>query len=306
MNPKVQKIEPSPPPQPRVWTSLELIKWTSDFFAKKGIEAPRLEAELMLAEVVECPRIQLYVNFEKAVAPEKLARYREFVKRRADTREPLQYILGHTQFIDLKLSVTKDVLIPRPETELLALWAVERLKAATGEKLRALDLCTGSGCLGLFVASKEPRAKVSASDLSPLALAIARKNAESLKLVERVEFAEGDLFAPQAPENRGVYDLIVSNPPYIDPDQKPTLQPEVRDHEPSLALFADEKGLAVSRRIINEAGDWLKTGGWLGLEFGFGQHDAIKEIAEKTGVFSTVAVIADANKIPRFLQAQKS
>lgn len=305
MNPKVQKIEEPPPPQPRIWTSLDLIKWTSDFFVKKGIEAPRLEAELLLAEVVECPRIQLYVNFEKPVAPEKLARYREFVKRRADTREPLQYILGHTQFVDLKLSVTKDVLIPRPETELLALWAVERLKCVSGDALRAMDLCTGSGCLALFVASKEPRAKVSAADISAAALAIAKKNAESLKLAERVDFFEGDLFAPLPQDQRGTFDLIVSNPPYIDPEQKPTLQPEVRDHEPALALFADDKGLAILRRIVNDAGEWLKSGGWIGLEFGFGQHEAVKEIAEKTGVFSAVEIVPDGNKIPRFLQAQK-
>jgi len=305
MNPKVQKIEPAPPPQARVWTSLELIKWTSDFFAKKGIESPRLEAELLLAEVVECPRIQLYVNFEKAVAPERLARYRELVKRRADTREPLQYILGHTQFVDLKLSVAKDVLIPRPETELLALWAAERLKGVTGEALRALDLCTGSGCLALFMASKETRAKVSAADLSPGALTIAKKNAEALKLSERVEFHEGDLFAPLPQECREAYDVIVSNPPYIDPAQKPTLQPEVRDHEPALALFAEENGLAVLRRIVSEASAWLKSGGWLGLEFGFGQHEAVKAMAEQAGAFAVVEIAPDSNKIPRFLQAQK-
>lgn len=305
MNPKVQKIEPAPPPQPRVWTSLDLIKWTSDFFAKKGIEAPRLEAELLLAEVVECPRIQLYVNFEKAVAPEKLARYRELVKRRADTREPLQYILGHTQFVDLKLSVSKDVLIPRPETELLALWGVERLKGVTGESLRALDLCTGSGCLALFMASKEARAKISAADLSPAALAIAKKNADALKLSERVEFHEGDLFVPLPQDGREAYDVIVSNPPYIDPAQKPTLQPEVRDHEPALALFAEDNGLAVLRRIVSEASAWLKSGGWLGVEFGFGQHEAVKGMAEQAGTFAVVEIVADANKIPRFLQAQK-
>jgi release factor glutamine methyltransferase len=305
MNPKVQKIEPAPPPQPRIWTSLDLIKWTSDFFAKKGIESPRLEAELLLAEVLECPRIHLYVNFEKPVEPERLARYRELVKRRADSREPLQYILGHTQFVDPKLSVTRDVLIPRPETELLALWTVERLKATTGEALRALDLCTGSGCLALFMASKETRAKISAVDLSPAALTMAKKNAETLKLSERVEFYEGDLFAPLPLDGREAYDLIVSNPPYIDPAQKPTLQPEVRDHEPAMALFAEENGLAVVRRIVGEAGTWLKSGGWLGLEFGFGQHEAVKGMAELAGTFAVVEIAADANKIPRFLQAQK-
>lgn len=305
MNSKLQKIEPPPPPQPRVWTTLDLIKWTTDFFIKKGIESARLEAELLLAEVLECPRIQLYVNFEKPVSAERLAKYRDFVKRRAETREPLQYILGNTQFIDLKVRVSKGVLIPRPETELLALWAVERLKASSGDALRALDLCTGSGCLALFMASKEPRAKITATDLSPAALAIARQNAETLKLIERIEFSESDLFSTLSADLRGALDLIVSNPPYIDPAQKPTLQPEVRDHEPEMALFAEEKGLAILRRIITDAGEWLKTGGWLGLEFGFGQHDAVREIAEKTGVFEAVVIVPDSNKTPRFLQAQK-
>lgn len=305
MNAKIQKVEPPPPPQPRIWTPLDLINWTKEFFTKKGIESPRLEAEMLLADVLKMPRIQLYVNFEKAVSQEQLATYREYVKRRADTREPIQYILGQTEFIDIKLKVAKGVLIPRPETELLALWAVERLKEIPGDSVTVLDLCTGSGCLALFIAAKEPRAKVVASDLSPEALAIAKKNAEDLKLTERIQFVEGDLFAPLDVALQGQLDLIVSNPPYIDPAQRETLQPEVRDHEPASALFADEQGLAVVRRIVSESPAWLKTGGRLGVEFGFGQHASVQQMAEVPAYASRETAL-DNNKIHRFLHAQKA
>lgn len=305
MNVKVQKVEQPPPPQPRIWTPLDLINWTKDFFSKKGIESPRLEAELLLADVLKMPRIQLYVNFEKAVTQEQLGVYREYVKRRAETREPIQYILGQTEFIDIKLKVAKGVLIPRPETELLALWAIERLKDIPGDTVHVLDLCTGSGCLALYIAAKESRAKVVASDLSPEALAIAKQNAEALKLTERVQFVEGDLFAPVDTALREQFDLIVSNPPYIDPAQRETLQPEVRDHEPASALFADEQGLAILRRIVSEAPHWLKAGGRLGVEFGFGQHASVQQMAE-TAAYSARDIALDGNKIQRFLHAQKA
>jgi release factor glutamine methyltransferase len=311
MNSRVPKSDPPPvpppapvPPEPapRVWTSLELIQWTTQFFAKKGIESARLEAELLLAEVLQCPRIQLYVNFEKPVAPEALARFRDFVKRRGDTREPLQYILGHTDFIDLKIALGRDVLIPRPETEELALWAVERLKERSGETLRTLDLCTGSGCLALYIAKKEPRASVIATDLSDAALATACANAKTLEVSERVAFHAGDLFA--ACESGTKFDLIVANPPYIDPAERPALQPEVRDHEPALALFADENGFAILRRIIDHAAEWMSPGAWLGLEFGKGQETLAKECATKTGAFSEIEVQNDLHRVPRFLQAR--
>lgn len=303
---KIQNVPPPAPQPQRVWTSLDLINWTKDFFQKKGIESPRLEAELLLSEVLDVPRIKLYVDFEKAVPQEQLAKFREFVKRRADTRAPLQYILGWSQFIDLKLKVTPAVLIPRPETETIAVWAVTKLKDASGESLRVLDLCTGTGCLALYIASKEPRATVVATDISPEALAIAAENAKALLPdATRVEFKPGDLFAAVPADSRGTFDLIVANPPYIDPATKPTLQPEVRDHEPALALFADENGLAVTRRIVTGAAEWLKSGAWLAVELGAGQSDAAKKIAEESGGFSQIEILPDNNRLPRFLLCKK-
>ena len=234
MNSNAQPFPTPPPPPPRIWTTLDLINWTKAFFEKKGIEHPRLEAELLLAEVLGCARIRLYVDFEKPIEAEKLARYREFVKRRGEKREPLQYILGHTQFIDLKITVTPATLIPRPETEILAAWAVDRVKemlaAMPAETpavpVRVLDLCTGSGCVALYVASKIPGAHVVATDLSKDALTQAAENARTLKLDSRIVFLEGDLFkALKDSYENTVFDLIVANPPYIDENERATLQP---------------------------------------------------------------------------------
>jgi len=340
-------LPPSAPPPPRVWTSLDLIKWTAGYFLKKGLASPRLEAELLLAEVLNCPRIKLYADFEKPVPEEKLAKYREFVKRRGETREPSQYILGHAQFIDLRLKVTPAALIPRPETELLALWAVERLMAnepqpkgegtvgageeesgkpgetgplapvdagSTGsienrkskiENPRVLDLCTGSGCLALYIASKIADATVIATDLSAAALALAEENARVLDLAQRVSFRQGDIFGALRLEEKSSFDLIVANPPYVDPAAAETLAPEVREHEPREALYAPEGGLAVVRAILAQAAEWLRPGGWLGMELGLGQAETVKQLAQANTAFQSVEISEDGAKIPRYLHAQR-
>ena len=302
---RIQNVSPPPPPAPRVWTSLDLINWTKDYFQKKGVESPRLEAEMLLAAVLGCPRIRLYVDFEKPVAPEKLAQFKEFVKRRAEAREPFQYIIGHTDFIDLRLKVNKATLIPRPETEVLALWAVEKSKAVEGESVAVVDLCTGSGCLGLFVASKDPRAKVVATDLSADALALAKENAEALKLNERIAFCQGDLFAALPAELKGTFDVIVANPPYVDPADRDGLQPEVRDHEPAQALFAGDKGLELVKKILTGADEWLKPGGSLGIEFGFGQDALIREFASTIKTMDSLEIAVDGAKKNRFVHLKR-
>jgi len=358
------EIKKAPPPEParaRIWTSLDLIKWTTGYFQKKGVASARLEAELLLADVLNCSRIRLYADFEKPVPAEKLARYRECVKRRGEAREPLQYILGHAQFVDLRLKVTPAVLIPRPETEILALWAVERLASAgpqlegegkgrVGEgesggpeeeergakcesgppalaapasipagtpappiqnpkskiqNVRVLDLCTGSGCVALFIASKVAHADIVATDISASALAIAEENARALNLVERVAFRLGDLFGALRPEEKESFDVVVANPPYVDPAAAGTLAPEVREHEPREALFAAEGGLALVRRILSEVGAWLRPGGWLGLELGLGQAAEATQAAQAAGVFQSVASCEDGARLPRYLYAQR-
>ncbi len=316
---------PPPPesaPPPRIWTPLDLINWTKSFFEKKGLESPRLEAELLLAEVLGCARIRLYVDFEKPVDAAALAKFRDFVKRRGEKREPLQYIVGHTQFVDLKIKVTPAALIPRPETEILAVWAVDRaMEIATGtphkpdpldtlaqsaQPVRVLDLCTGTGCVALYVASKIPSARMIATDISKEALALAAENALALKQDARVVFLQGDLFAAlnESAETEP-FDIIVANPPYVDENSRAALQPEVRDFEPARALFAGESGTAIARRILAECDSRLKPGGWIGIEFGADQSKSIEEIAQRAGIFDTVKIEKDGAKLPRFLMARK-
>lgn len=313
---------PDPTPIPRIWTPLDLINWTKGFFEKKGLESPRLEAELLLAEVLGCPRIRLYVDFEKPVDAAALAKFRDFVKRRGEKREPLQYIIGNTQFVDLKIKVTPAALIPRPETEILAVWAVDRAKefasktplapepldnpAQSEQRVRILELCTGTGCIALYIASKIPSAQIIATDISAEALALATENALALNQDARVQFLEGDLYAAlNAPVPSEPFDLIVANPPYVDENTRDSLQPEVRDYEPASALFAGENGTAIVRRILAECGSRLKPGGWIGIEFGAGQSERIEEMALRAEIFDAIKIEKDGSKLPRFLLARK-
>lgn len=305
MNPNLQQQSRTRQAK-RAWTSIELIKWTKGFFAEKGIESPRLEAELLLADVLECDRVQLYTNFEQAIDPELLARFRSHVKRRAEDHEPVQYILGHTDFMGLKLKVTPAVLIPRPETEELATWALGVLKDREGEEINVLDLGTGSGCLGLAIAAKEERVRLTTVDIETDAVSVARENAETHGLSERVTFLEGDLFEPLPAEQKAAFDLIVSNPPYINPELKNTLTPEVREHEPARALFTDGKGMAIIDRIAAEAGNWLVSGGWLGIEISPELSQKVSEALSAAGGFEDIEVEKDLSKNDRYVVAKRS
>jgi release factor glutamine methyltransferase len=243
------------------WTVLELLTWTKQHFAAKGIESPRLDAELLLAHALGCDRLRLYVEFEKPVTPEERARFRALVKRRAEERVPVAYLTGVREFWSLPLAVTPDVLIPRPDTETLIEAVLGRVPDRESS-LAILDLGTGSGAIALALAKELPRAELVASDVSAAALAVARKNAEALGLAERVRCALGDGFAAVAGET---FDVIVSNPPYVARAEAAGLAPELR-HEPALALFAERDGTAWLRRIAAEAGRFLRPGGLLALE----------------------------------------
>jgi release factor glutamine methyltransferase len=285
-------------------TVLEVIQRSSDFLARKGVDSPRLQVELLLAHVLKMPRMKLYLNFERPLAEPELNTLRGLVKRRGE-REPLQHIVGSTSFCALEITVNRDVLVPRPETELLAeeackfLQTLPHRKAAPefpsprpspldgkGEREVAppstvLDFGTGSGCLALAIAVKCPAAEVHALDVSEPALTVARDNARRLGLAGRVLLHAGDGFGALPGETR--FDLIVSNPPYIPTGEIETLQPEVRDHDPRLALDGGADGLGFYRRLAAEAGPRLKHGGRMMLEYGDGQSGAVAVLLTQHG-----------------------
>ena len=254
-------------------TVLEVIQRSSEFLAKKGVESPRLQIELLLSHVLKLPRLRLYLNFERTLADAELTVLRELVKRRA-AREPLQHLVGSTSFCGLEIAVSRDALIPRPETELLVEHALKFL--ATVPKPTALDFGTGSGCLAVTLAVQCPPATLHALDISDAALALARQNAARHQVAERVTFHLGDGFA--ALPGGLKFDLIVSNPPYIASAEIETLEPEVRDFDPRLALDGGADGLDFYRRLATGAAEFLRPGGKLMLEFGDGQAEAIGKI----------------------------
>lgn len=293
-------------------TVLEIIRRSSEFLEKKGVESPRLNIELLLAHALHMPRLKLYLNFERVLNEVELNTVREMVKRRA-AREPLQHIVGTTSFCGLEMKCSRAALVPRPETELLAERAWQFLSTlspqpSTGTDQRdaggtlALDLGTGTGCIAIAIAKKCPSVTVHAVDISPEALALARENTVANQVSDRIIFHEGDAFAALPSQTQ--FDLIVSNPPYIAAEEIATLSPEVRDFDPRLALDGGADGLAFYRRLAREAGAFLKPGGKLMLEFGDGQETALAKLFfdEK---WIVEEIVADYSSRPRILIARR-
>lgn len=264
-------------------TVLEIIQRSAEFLTRKGVESPRLQVELMLAHLLKMPRMKLYLNFDRVVTEAEEDVLREWVKRRGE-REPLQHIVGVAPFCGLEFTVNRAVLVPRPETELLVEEAL-KLLGARGENEGAatvLDFGTGSGCIAVSVAGRAPAGTVvHAVDISPAALEVARANAVRLGAGERVLFHGGDGFAVLEPGLR--FDLVLSNPPYIAAAEIGTLDPEVRDFDPHLALDGGADGLDFYRRLADEARLRMKPGGRMVLEFGEGQHGDIGALLTAAG-----------------------
>lgn len=256
---------------------LEIIKKTTEFFTTKGVENPRLNAELLIGHALGLKRMQLYIQFERLLAEAELEKIRPLVRRRAQ-HEPVQYIMGETEWGGLKLKVDKRALIPRPETELMLEFAVKAMGVPPG---RILDLGTGSGALALALAKAFPEAKVTAVDMSEDALALARENAGSLGLSERVEFLRSDWFA--AVPGGARFELIVANPPYLTETELVETAVEVRAFEPHSALVATEEGTADLRKIIGGAHAFLAEGGALVLETGIAQHAVLLGLCADAG-----------------------
>jgi release factor glutamine methyltransferase len=286
-------------------TVLQAIQRSVDFLAKKGVESPRLHAELLLAHVLQVPRMKLYLDFERGLSDDQQAALRELVRRRGQ-REPLQHILGSACFCGLDLAVNGDVLVPRPETELLAELGWQFLKNAAarpGSKPPiALDFGTGGGCIAIAIAVQCPTARVTALDISTAALALARQNAAKHAVDSRIEFLAGDGFAALPADAR--FDLILSNPPYISAADLATLDPEVRDHDPRLALDGGADGLDFYRRLAHEAAQFLQPGGRIMVEFGDGQEAAVQAFFESEK-WIVESVKPDYNRKPRILVARR-
>ena len=279
------------------WTVLKVLRWTADYFREKGIESGRRDAEVLLADTLGLDRVGLYLHFDRPLSADELAAYRQRVARRAQ-REPLQYILGETEFWSLPLRVTPEVLIPRADTEVLV---EEALKKATGAA-GILDVGTGSGAIAIALAHELPAARVEAVDISPAALALAEENAQRNGVAERMHFRRADLYQLQG----GTYDLVVANPPYIPATDMDELMPEVRDHEPHLALCGgDVDGLAAYRTLATAAASLLVPGGWLLVEVGIGQAEAVQRLFAEAGL-DDCYLRGDYAGIPRVVGGRKS
>ena len=274
-----------------VWTVGRMLEWTAPFFKQKGIDSARLDAEVLLAHVLKLPRLHLYTGYDRPLQQAELDAFRALVKRRA-AREPVAYITGAKGFHEIDLKVDKLVLIPRPETEMI----VERARALRPS--RFADLGTGSGAIALALLKALPAATALATDVSADALAVARENAATLGLAERVTFREGRFFEPFLGER---FSLIATNPPYVENDA--ALDPDVKAFEPHVALFAGADGLAAIRTILQDARGVLSPGGTLLVEHGKGQGEAICRIARELG-FEGIHDHQDAAGIDRLFEAK--
>jgi release factor glutamine methyltransferase len=271
------------------WKLMDLVRWTTEFFKKHDLASPRLDAELLLAHVLDLKRMDLYLAFDQPVAVRDRTRYRELVRRRAKERWPVAYLTGVREFWSMEFRVTPDVLIPRPETETLVRVALD-LKPR-----RIVELGVGSGCVSAALARELPDAEIVALDCSPAALEVASQNLARLGFAERVALIEASSLVGL----EGLFDLVVSNPPYVQSGDLDDLAPELR-HEPRIALDGGPDGLDAVRRLCLEAPALLKRSGSLALEIGFGQAEAVEELLRASGAFG-VESFPDLSGIPRVI-----
>ena len=307
--------------QDKVWTIQEVLSWCEAYLQRHGDVQPRLSAQWLLSEVCGLSRIELYTNFDKPLTASERAQMREWVSRRAQG-EPLQLICGKAPFRYLTLAVAPDVLIPRPETEVLVSEAFDELSLprvsshvemgdegevvvdSTLPEVSVLDLCTGSGCIACAIASEYPTAQVIAVDVSPQACALAEHNVEALELQNRVVVWRQDLLGDMSRTHAHHFDLIISNPPYIPTATLESLDREVADYEPALALDGGEDGLGIFRRFYREAFECLRPGGVLAVELHETTLEEAAHLATQAG-YSSVRIARDLADRNRVLIARK-
>ncbi len=267
---------------PETWTTQRILAWTADYFQRKGVDSPRLAAEVLLAHALHCDRVALYMDFQRPLDKDELARYRALVERRA-AGEPTQYVVGEREFFGRPFFVDRRVLIPRPETELVVEECLRAMEP--GKAVRVLDLCTGSGCIAVTLAAERPEAAVTAVDISPDALEVARRNAERHGVMARIDLRQGDLYEPVGDR---AFDVVCANPPYVATASVASLQREIREHEPNVALDGGSDGLDFLRRIVAGAPAHLSPGGLLAVEIAEGQGPEVVALASAAGLSGAV------------------
>lgn len=283
-----------PGPSEAEWTILALLKWATGYFTSHGIDSPRATAEILLATLLKLKRIDLYLRYDQPLLKSELSGFKLLIKRRVN-REPVAYIIGNKEFWSLDLEVNPNVLIPRPDTETLVEAALSHLghvDSSPNFTGQVLEIGTGSGAVVLALASERPSYRYVATDISLKAIDIARRNASRHQLASVVQFVAGNWLDPFSP-NKPVFDMILSNPPYIPTEDIPGLQPEVYHHEPLLALDGRSDGLHALRQIIYSAHPLLKPRGVLLLEMGFNQKDAVIRMIQHCGHYHPFQIIKD-------------
>ncbi len=264
------------------------------------IPTARLDAEVLLAFCLGCDRLEFLKNPDLILTEKQLAGYRTLIARRLKS-EPVAYIRGRKDFWTFSLEVNKDVLIPRPDTEIIVEEALNACRKIDSTEIRILDIGTGSGAIALALAKEISNAIITATDISFAALALAKKNAVTCNLQDKIDFREGDLFEPDS----GIFDIIVCNPPYIPEDEYIELPTGVKDYEPQIALLAGKKGTEFYEKIIFQAVDYLQKNGWLLLEIGAKQEKVVREIIEASGFYDNVAMRRDYAGLPRVIRARR-
>ncbi len=283
------------------WTVGRILTWTAEYLKKSGAGNPRLDAEVLLGYALGKKRIQLYTMYDTVLDDASRATMRDLVKRRA-AHEPVSYLVGHKEFFSLDFAVNKAVLIPRPETELLVMHAIEIAREFyPGKELEILDLCTGSGCIAVSIATNVKQAMVTAVDISPAALEVARRNASKHQVEGRVSVQQGDLFESLSGKK---FHILVTNPPYILSADLAGLESDVKDHEPHLALDGGEDGMRFIKTILERGPEYLQNGGWLLMEFTPELQEPIQRVLDKVGRYENVQWIKDLSGQIRHVRAR--
>ncbi len=286
-----------------LWTIGRLLTWTADYLKQQGSESPRLDAEVLLAETLQCQRIDLYTSFDEVPSDERRASFRDLVRRRADGT-PVAYLVGHREFYSLSFRVTPDVLIPRPQTEHLVIALLDLVKICPRNErpLEIADVGTGSGIISVCAAKYANHCRVTAIDISKEALDVARQNIEAHDVADRIELIESDLFDNVPAERR--YDFIVSNPPYVRADEYENLARDVRNHEPRTALVPGPTGTEVIEQLIPQAAERLRDDGWLLMEISPMIEPSVRDLLIRDGRYQIDTTVKDLAGLPRIVRAK--